>query len=87
MFGVGVATGICIACAAGPMARVDGVGTVPLMLLEDTAYAAGYTHERFACVHPGLFESEVMSSLGPPLAMRVDWKDDSAANRPGIYPD
>ena len=81
MFGVGVACGIYIAHVAGPLARVDGVGTVPLMFLEDTAYAAGYTHDRFTCVGPGLSESAVMAFLGPPLSMRVDWKDGSGVNR------
>jgi hypothetical protein len=64
--------GIAIAIRLQPLAALDGVLSLPVLILEDTAYADGYTHAKFRTIRAGMTETQVREVLGAPLA--IVWK-------------
>ena len=48
------------------LAALDGVLTLPELLLEDTRYADGYSHATFRALRVGMSEAQVRAILGAP---------------------
>jgi hypothetical protein len=69
------AAAIAIGIRLYPLAVLDGVMSLPSLILEDTGYAEGYSHAKFRTIRPGMTETQVREALGAPLG--AVWKDQS----------